>query len=153
FLQFQNHPLARLFLFFLEYHAPIDNGVLFRDIELNNPAGDLLSDEFFQLGGVLGSAARSGQERAHTDIHTQAALYGAGYHAAHSALFLESFFERTPILRTSDLDLGKRVVPFRVAARDADSERLTALRRLAAEGARFDHALGLEADIDEDEFQ
>ena len=42
---------------FLEDHATIHDGVLFSYIELNDLAGDLLSDQLLQLGCVFGSAA------------------------------------------------------------------------------------------------
>ena len=96
-------PVAGFFLF--KDCAAVHDYVFIGHIQLDDLAGDFLTDQFFQFGGVFGPTARGGQERAHTDIHAQPTLDGARYHAGHGALFLERFFERAPILRPRDLDL------------------------------------------------
>src|SRR5262249_30276358 len=147
------HLFPRVLLFFFENHAPVHHGVLFGYVELDDLAGDLLADQFLQLGGVLGSAARGRQERARADIDAEPALDDPAYDAGDGPLFLKRFLERAPILRPRDFDPGECVVPFGIAARDADPDRIAGLGQIAGERSGFEHAFGFQSDIDENEFR
>ena len=152
FFEVRNHPLPSLLLLFFEDHAPVDHGVLFGHVELDDLARDLLPHQFLQLGRVFGSAARGRQEGARADIDAEPALDDPAHHAGDGPFLLERFLERAPVLGTRDLDAGECVVAFRIAAADADFECIAGLGQIAGEGRGFEHAFGLQTDIDEYEF-
>src|SRR5271157_3641132 len=77
FFEFRVAALLAGALFVFSNGAAIDHHVFLGYVELDDPAADSLLDQFLHFGGVVGSAARSGHEGSHSDIHAQSALHHA----------------------------------------------------------------------------
>ena len=76
-LAFLDFGIALLFgraLFFFEHRAAVDHHVFIGHVELDDAAADLLADQLFHLGRVLGAAARGRHEGAHAHVHAQSAF-------------------------------------------------------------------------------
>src|SRR5271156_1165905 len=151
FFQFREAALFAGALFILRDGAAIDDYVFVFDVEFDDAAADFLLNQFFEFGGIVGSAARSGHEGSHSDINAHPPLDHACDCTDDSRLLGERFLQRLPVGGAFDLATGQFVVALRVAPFDSDLHLVARLWRLIGweRGERQD-ALGLESDIEND---
>src|SRR5580700_3632741 len=84
--------------------AAVDDNVFVGDVELDDAAGDFLTDELFHFGGVAGAAARSGHEGADADVDAESAFDDSGDSADDGGFLREGFFERGPVAWLGDFE-------------------------------------------------
>jgi len=139
---------GRTFFFFGDGSA-IDYDVFIGDVELDDAAANLLTDEFLHVGGIADSAARSGHEGAYTHVDAEAAFDHAGHRTQHSRLIGESFFESRPIHGALDFEARELVVAVEIAAFHRDQTLVARLQGFALQRGHRQDALGLVSDVKE----
>src|SRR5688572_22717342 len=106
FLEALERVLANLLSFLFHYGAAIDNNVLVIDIQFDDAAANLLTDQFLHLGGVARTGARGRQKCARTHVHGEAALHCACYSAGYDVLVFEGALQTVPIAGSRSGDAG-----------------------------------------------
>ena len=117
-----------------ENDATIDDDIFIGDVELGDAAGDLGSDESFELGCVAGAASAGGHEGADANVDAEAALDDCGDGAGDGDLFGEGALECGPVAGLRYAMARELVVAFFVAAGDGDGKAVAGFDALGIVG-------------------
>src|ERR1051326_2862755 len=109
---------------FFENDAAIDDDIFMRGVELDDPALDLLPNQFLDLGQIARAAPRCRHECLHAYVDAETAFDHFSDYAANGAVLGVGLLERAPVLRPLDLHSREQVRALLVAARHGDGDRV-----------------------------
>src|SRR5271165_992682 len=143
--------LSALLLLF-HYGSTVHHHIFIGDLELDNPATDLLPNQVLHLGSITRSAARRRHEGANADINAQAAFDHGRHRSRNSGLFREGPLQRCPVLWPLSLEARQFVVAFGIAAFHGDEQRIAGFDRFTAtlQRAQRQDAFALVSDVQDD---